>query len=288
MAAVLLACLSAVLFGAMTVALRFALRQNSDAEAGSLVTVGGALVVCLLGATTDPGNLSPSQLWPFFVVGMVAPGVAQLLFTRAIREAGASRVSVTVGAAPLISVSIALVFLGEPVRAGVLVGALLVVFGGIALVRERVRPEAFRWAGIGLAIVGTVLFSTRDNIVRWLAGDTKVPPLAAATTALLGGTLLIVAFLVVSRRRAPLAGFGLKALRGFGVAGLLFGLSYGSLFEAFYRGRVTVVSPLVATESLWGVVFSLLLLRRSELVSRHLILGALLIVAGGVLIGATR
>ena len=66
MAAVLLACLSAVLFGAMTVALRFALRQNSDAEAGSLVTVGGALVVCLLGATTDPGNLSPSRLWPFF------------------------------------------------------------------------------------------------------------------------------------------------------------------------------------------------------------------------------
>ena len=288
MAAVLLACLSAVLFGAMTVVLRFALRRNSDAEAGSLVTVGGALVVCLVGATTDPGNLSPSRLWPFFVVGMVAPGIAQLLFTRAIREAGAARVSVTVGAAPLISVSIALVFLGEPVRAGVLVGALLVVLGGIALVRERVRPETFRWAGIWLAIAGTVVFSTRDNIVRWLAGDTKVPPLAAATTALLGGTLFIVAFLVVSRRRAPLAGFGFEALRAFGIAGLVFGLSYGSLFEAFYRGRVTVVSPLVATESLWGVVFSLLLLRRSELVSRHLILGALLIVAGGVLIGATR
>ena len=68
----------------------------------------------------------------------------------------------------------------------------------------------------------------------------------------------------------------------------MFGLSYGSLFEAFYRGRVTVVSPLVATESLWGVLFSVLLLRRSELVSRHLILGAVLIVAGGALIGVTR
>jgi drug/metabolite transporter (DMT)-like permease len=49
-----------------------------------------------------------------------------------------------------------------------------------------------------------------------------------------------------------------------------------------------VVAPLVATESLWGVGFSLLLLRRSELVGRRLLLGALLIVAGGALIGASR
>src|SRR5213076_216023 len=63
--------------------------------------------------------------------------------------------------------------------------------------------------------------------------------------------------------------------------GVLFGLSYISLFEAYYRGRVTVVSPLVATESLWGVALSVLLLRRSELVGRRLALGALLVVAAG-------
>jgi uncharacterized membrane protein len=72
------------------------------------------------------------------------------------------------------------------------------------------------------------------------------------------------------------------------VSGLLFGVSYSALFEAYYRGRVSVVAPLVATESLWGVLFSGLLLRRSELVGRRLVLGATLIVAGGVLIGAWR
>src|SRR5205823_9426810 len=44
-------------------------------------------------------------------------------------------------------------------------------------------------------------------------------------------------------------------------AGVLFGLSYAALFEAYYRGRVSVVAPLVATESLWGVLFSVLLLQ---------------------------
>jgi uncharacterized membrane protein len=66
---------------------------------------------------------------------------------------------------------------------------------------------------------------------------------------------------------------------------VLFGLSYVLLFEAYYRGRVTVVSPIVATESLWGVALSVLLLRHTELVGRRVLIGAGLIVAGGVLIG---
>jgi uncharacterized membrane protein len=70
--------------------------------------------------------------------------------------------------------------------------------------------------------------------------------------------------------------------------GVVFGLSYVSLFEAYYRGRVTVVSPLVATESLFGVLLSVLLLRHTEVVGRRLALGALLVVAGGALIGAYR
>src|SRR3990172_941895 len=83
--------------------------------------------------------------------------------------------------------------------------------------------------------------------------------------------------------RVPLAGLG-----AFVPAGLLFGLSYVCLFEAFYRGRVSVVSPIVATESLWGVGLSALLLRRHELVGVRLALGAVLIVAGGALIGVFR
>ena len=51
---------------------------------------------------------------------------------------------------------------------------------------------------------------------------------------------------------------------------------------------MSVVAPLVATESLWGVAFSALLLRRTELVGRRLVAGAILIVVGGVLIGASR
>ena len=71
-------------------------------------------------------------------------------------------------------------------------------------------------------------------------------------------------------------------------AGICYGLSYVFLFEAFARGRVSVVSPIVATESLWGVTLSWLVLRRSEQVGARLVAGAALVVAGGVLIGIYR
>jgi uncharacterized membrane protein len=69
------------------------------------------------------------------------------------------------------------------------------------------------------------------------------------------------------------------ALRPFALAGLLWGVSYASLFEAFYRGRVSIVSPLVATESLFGVLLAAVFVGRSELVGRHVVIGAVLIVA---------
>ena len=61
-----------------------------------------------------------------------------------------------------------------------------------------------------------------------------------------------------------------------------------ALFEAYYRGRVTVVAPLVAVESLAVVLLALWVLRDSEHIGRRLIIGAALIVAGGALIGAFR
>ena len=70
-------------------------------------------------------------------------------------------------------------------------------------------------------------------------------------------------------------------------AGVLFGLSYVCLFEAYDRGRLSVVSPLVATESLWGVALAAVFLRH-ERVSARLAAGAAFVVAGGVLIGLFR
>jgi drug/metabolite transporter (DMT)-like permease len=273
--AVLLALASAALFGGMTVAVRLGLRGGGEAGGAALATVIPALGVALVAASF---RHDLHHIWPFLLAGLLAPGGSQVLFTLAVREIGASRTSVMVGAAPLVAVAIALVFLGEPVRVSLLVGALAVVAGGVLLAAERDRPGHLRARGLLYAAGAATLFATRDNVVRALHAHASPETAAAAT--LVAGTILAAAW----TRRAPTA----RELRRLAPAGVLFGLSYVCLFEAYWRGRVTVVSPLVATESLWGVALSALLIRHTEGMGRRLALGALLIVVGGAVIGATR
>lgn len=282
MDAVLLAGTSAALFGAMTVALRPALARGTSAELGAFMTVIPALCVAVVAALVR-FDWDFDGLWLFFLAGLLGPGLSQTLFTLGVRDAGPARTSVTVGTAPLFSVAIALVFLGEPVVAGVLVGAVLIVGGGLLLAGERERPKHFKRIGIVFALAATIVFATRDNLVRWVAVDTDVSPQLATLAILAAGTLVTSVWVTVTRQRVSLA-----ALPSFLVPGILFGLSYVCLFEAFYRGPVTVVSPLVATESLWGVGLSALFFHRVEVIGARLVGGAALVVAGGVLIGVFR
>jgi drug/metabolite transporter (DMT)-like permease len=283
MLAIGLGCLSGLLFGAMSVGLRIALDDYRDAEAATVATVAAAVVVAVAFAAAEAParGVHAGRAWPFLLAGLLQPGVGQLLVTLSIREAGASRSSVILGAAPLTAVTIALVFLGEPLRWPLLVGAVLIVVGGVELARDRERPAHVRRRGYVFAFIVTILLGTRDNLTRWLAGTTPVPPSVAAAAGLAGGLALILVVLGPRVRRR----LELRPLLPFVAMGILFGGSYISLFEAYYRGRVTVVSPIVATESLWGVALSLVFIRHTELVGRRVVAGALLIVAGGVLIG---
>jgi len=275
MTAVLLALASAALFGGMTIGVRMGIRGEGAAEGAALATVIPALCVALVAAAA---RHDVHGAWPFLLAGLIAPGGSQILFTLAVREIGASRTSVAVGSAPLVAVVIALIFLGEPFHVLLLIGALAVVSGSVLLAAERDRPGHLRGRGLLYAGGAAVLFATRDNLVRDLHGH-AAPETAAAAT-LVAGTVLALAW----TKRLPTR----RELARLTPAGVLFGASYLCLFEAYWRGRVTVVSPLVATESLWGVALSYLFIRHTEGVGRRLALGALLIVAGGALIGTFR
>jgi drug/metabolite transporter (DMT)-like permease len=270
---ILLALSSAATFGAMTVAIRLALRGGNAATA----TLAMLLWATAFAVVAALPRHDLHRSWEFLLAGLLAPGCSQVLFTLSVREAGPSRTSVTVGAAPVVAVAIAFVFLDEPVRTLLVLGGLAVVGGAIVLVSERDRPDHVRPLALLFAVGAMTFFAVRDDIARAL--HAHVNPEAAAAATFVGGTLVTALW----ARRLP----GRGELRRFAPAGLLFGCSYLTLFEAYFRGRVSVVSPLVATESLWAVGLSALLLRH-ERVGAKVAVGALLVVAGGVLIGLGR
>ena len=158
-------------------------------------------------------------------------------------------------------------------EAQLVVGAVAIVAGGAILAAEPDRPVHLR-SSILCALGAAVLFAIRDNIVRFLHAH-------GAPRSPRGGD--------DARGHARRDRRGTRTpSRGGQIArpaGLLFGFSYICLFEAYFHGRVSVVAPLIATESLWGVGLAALVIGRSEAVGWRVVAGALGIVAGSALIG---
>jgi drug/metabolite transporter (DMT)-like permease len=285
--AVLFGVLAGACFGALAVAVRVALRRSGEPELGAAVAATVAFVLSALIALAAGSQVRPAELWKFVLVGLLVPGGSQILFVLAVRDAGPSRAAILIGTAPLISVLIALTLLDEPFHLALVAGTVLVVAGGAALTRERVRPHDFRALGAALGLACAALFAVRDNLVRWLARDAHPPALSAAAASLLGAALALAVYILLVRRR------GLRARLGrtggpFALVGVVLAAGYVCLLEAFSHGRVSIVAPLNATQSLWAVGFAAIALGRAEAIGSRLITAGALIVAGSALIGIVR
>jgi drug/metabolite transporter (DMT)-like permease len=278
--------LAGALFGLMGVVLRLGLDRGGDAEGGAAIAAWVAALVAVVLAAAGGGDVDASELWPFALVGLLVPGASSIVMFHAIRLAGPSRALVVIGAAPLLSVLLALLLLDEPFVPELAIGTVLVVAAGVLLAGEA-RPQHVRVLGGVLALTCAAMFAGRDILARWAAREEHPPPLVATATSLAFAAAAVLAWLVVVRRRT----IRQRLRRGrapFAVAGVCLALAYAALLSGLDTGRVTVVAPLNATQSLWGVVFAALLLRRTEAIGRRVVLAALLVVAGGGLIGVVR
>jgi drug/metabolite transporter (DMT)-like permease len=282
---VLFACIAGLFLGLLNVATRHAVALVPDVDAGAAVIATVAFVVVGATAVAFGVDFDAGELWPFVVLGVFVPGLSQLVVVHAVQAAGASRAGILFGMAPLFSAAIAIVAFDEPLRWPLVAGTLLVVAGGVALVWEGERPSDYRAYGAALAVGVAVAFGMRDNFARAATEDVVAEPLAQSTALLLGSSIVLLANILVrastlSRLRAAFAPFALS--------GVIVGIAQAALLEALDRARVTVIAPLVGTGVLWTVVFAAIFLGRTELVGRRLVVVALLVVAGGALVGATR
>src|SRR5919202_132384 len=162
-----------------------------------------------------------------FRPGADAEAVSQVLFVRAIEAVGASRTAILVGVSPLLSALFAISLLGEPLRAGIVLGTVAIVGGAVALVSTRSAAARLTAAGAAAGVLAASLISARDNFVRWADTGNDVPGVVAATGCLVSATALIATLLLVRRR--PLFPASLRpALPPLAAAAPLFGLAYGA------------------------------------------------------------
>ena len=290
MLAVGIGVLAGVLFGLLTALVRRGLMRQPNALVGAMViTSSAAVMVLVVTVLTGKGGdlLELRMAAGYFALGIVVPGISQILFVVAVREVGASRTAIMIGTAPLLATIIAVAFRGEALVIGLVAGTVLIVIGGASLAWDRNLPPGFRARGMLFAFFCALLFAVRDNAVRMLDGASEMDPRAATTWTLIGAAVAVAVYATISRRGAVLTEYR-SVFRSFIPAGVVFASAYLALVVALEIGRVTVFAPLNAMQSMWTVLFAWLLLGKSDGIGARIVLAMLLVVSGGILFGVFR
>lgn len=189
------------------------------------------------------------------------------------------------GLFPIFTYLIAIVFLGEDLLFGRLLGTVIAVVGVVILSSQQNRPESNQetrkldWLGIGLAFLTSILYAIGTILLQ--VGVTDVEPVEGNFIRILYGSIAFVPIFLVSKQHK--ANPSRKAIRNVTIAGL-FGMGIGSLMyvtSVKFLGAA-ISSVVTSTSPLFAVTFSVIFLK--ERVSKVAALSILLIVLGVVLV----
>jgi drug/metabolite transporter (DMT)-like permease len=280
----LLGLLTAVFFGLVPVMLQLAFRRGGTPGTGMIVglvvAVPANLVVLLL-ARPDLAALTPFAVAMFALAGLVGSGVGRRLSYNAIHLIGPSRVSTLWTASPVSTALLAAVLYAEPVTP-----VRWAAIGAIALGGGLVSwtPGAGRrgWLSVGVvyALGAAFLFGLRPLLLKagLLEADLPVAASTIGATAALAYALVMedLSKLRITRLDAALALFL--------VAGILQTASQLALTVGLASGDVSVVYTLTAASPLLTLGFTALLLRGVDEITPRLVAGALVTVAGVIVL----
>jgi drug/metabolite transporter (DMT)-like permease len=182
-------------------------------------------------------------------------------------------------------VTLAVALLGEAISMREVAGVVAIVLGGVALSRAIAGtstpggPLGLRAAGFPL--IAGVSWACADVLSRAVLRDVG-SPIAGATISIAAALALwlVVVGCVPGLRRAVRFG----AVPTFACSGIAMGVATLFLFKALDTGKVSAVTPIIATQPLVVLVLSAIWLRHLERVHRLTVGAACLVAAGTTLL----
>jgi drug/metabolite transporter, DME family len=285
MFAELVAIFSAMGWAGDSVLVRLGLRQ-SNIFAAMLVSYAVS-VTCIwtyLLITTPLDFLRSPAMVYFLISGCLQPLFARALYYEALTRIGVSRAGPLRGAEPLFAIAIAVAILHERPSVPVYIGTVLIVGSVWAISSGYAGKTGWRFVDLLLPL-GAALVSAISQSLRKQGLNILPDPFVAAVTVTSVTLTLLVAFLVVTRRTHQLH-MRRRSFLFFSCAALVALFAQISNFIALSRAEVSVIIPLLNTTPLFTVLFSTLFLRSMETITPRILLGAILMVAGVVIIAS--
>lgn len=254
------------------------LRSMGLLSAALLTNVFNMIVLALFGWWEyEPGEITlEGALW-FALLGLTAYSCGRLVYYKAIDAVGPPRLMTVMSASPLLSLSLAVLFLGERPGPAVLAGTALVA-AGVALVSfEPVRGHWLRpgmlWAFASAVSLGVSVFIRKKGLAA--------TPNVALTVA--WSNLVSLPVICALRLAAPprLFAWGPRwAVATIILVGALNAAGQVLYNLAILSAEVSVVGPVIASMPIFSVIFTALMLRDVTRVRPRLVLGACVAASG--------
>ncbi len=283
MTAIVLAIAAALFLGGGLVLTQFGLRHVHPLS-GAAVSIP-AFTICFVLAS--PVLLAGQTIvWSavpiFAAVGLVFPALLTLLTFAGNRALGPVVTASLGNISPLFSVLLAVVLLGEPLRAWQFAGLLLIVSGVLVITVTRTQDmRNWRTWALLLPLGAAVLRGVIPPVIK-IGLESWPSPIAAGLTGYIFSTLTVLTVEKIRNGRfmvrAPVPG-----LLWFAITGICNGIGTLLLYAAVGAGRVSVVVPIIASYPLVTVIMNMMVFGQTQGALR-LASGAALTVMGVILI----
>jgi drug/metabolite transporter, DME family len=257
---------------------------HSNAMTGAFISLSmsaGILWVLLL-FVIPVSALWNSGVFYFIAAGIFAPGIGRTLSYVGIERIGVARSVPIVNSSPIFASIFAVIFLGEIWVGQNIIGTTLVISGVVILSMIKPAQGPWRKRDVIYPIVGAVAFGISATLRKAGLDVVTIPVLAAAVTA---GTAALFSFALLQFQTGQQA---FKLTRKSAVwlipAGFINTAAMLSVFYALSFGKVVIVEPLVSSNPVLTLLLTAIFLRDLEALSLRVIMGAVLTVAGTILV----
>ena len=274
--------LGSALFAGLTSVLAKCGIRKTDSDAATairtiVVLIFSWLMVWIVGSAPTITTLS-TKTWVFLILSGLATGASWLCYFRALQLGNVNKVVPIDKSSTVLTILLAIVFLGEPVSWFKGIAVILIGIGTFMMIEKKAdsgeNPEKKRWL---LYAVLSAVFASLTSILGKIGIDSVESNLG---TAIRTCVVLVMAWLIVfiKGKQHTLKVIPQNELGFICLSGLATGASWLCYYKALQDGLASVVVPIDKLSILVSIGFSALVFK--EHLSKKAAFGLALIVVG--------
>ena len=274
------ALIAAFTFGISHVSIRKAMKNCTPVTATlSVAAVQVAILSTLL--VFNPPALNLTAIAYFVISGFLSTILARTMNYLSINKLGVSVSSSLTGTNPIFAMLISVLFIGENATLFTVSGSLLVVFG-VILISGWGRDNELKSKDLLIPLASSFFYGL-SSVVRKV-GLNVLPE--SVLGAMVGGLTGLLFYPIILRIMGRTGDFSLsrKSTPFLFSGGVAVSIAWICMFIATQQGSVGVVSAIIGSNPLFGMILSVLLLKETDKVSAQTVLGSILIVGAVALI----